>query len=113
MSSHRFGSISKELPGDGVFGDVRAGAVPGLQHRDLAPDHLHLSSGDLHRLSVTWKNNRNALMLRRGIRPRLGLRLSFLRKISEVLGDFAVLMEANQDFQGKKKVGYKRQDSGF
>lgn len=56
--SHRFGSISKELPGDRVFGDVRAGAVPGVQHCDLALDHLHLSSGDLHRLSVTCKNSR-------------------------------------------------------
>lgn len=58
MFSHRFASICIELPGDGVFGDIRAGAIPGVQHRDLALDHLHLSSGDLHRLSVTWKNNR-------------------------------------------------------
>lgn len=58
MFSHRFASICIELPGDGVFGDIRAGAVPGVQHGDLALDHLHHSSGDLHRLSVTWKNNR-------------------------------------------------------
>lgn len=56
-TSHRFGSISKELPSDSVFGNVRVGAVPGVQDHHLAFDHLHLTPGDLHRLRVTWNNN--------------------------------------------------------